>query len=62
MTKNDLQPWARFLFNCKLNWLLILIVYLLLPVYIAVGYFKQISPSKSVQMWSSDITTLEQIK
>ena len=62
MNNDVLQPWARWLVNYKMKWLLTLWVYLLLPVYIAVGYSKQIMPSKSVEIWSGDIESLKGMK
>lgn len=62
MNNDILQPWARWMVNHKLKWLLTLIVYLLLPVYIAVGYSKQFPPSKSVENWSGDIESLKGMK
>lgn len=62
MNNDILQPWARWLVNHKMKWLLTLYMYLLLPVFIIVGLFMKIPPVEAVIEWAECVDELENVK
>jgi hypothetical protein len=62
MTNDILKPWARWMVNHKLKWLLTLYSYLLLPIWITVGILSGLTAAESVMEWAECINELENVK
>lgn len=61
MNNDILKPWARWMVNHKLKWLLTLYVYLLLPVFVIIGVLNKHTAAESVMEWAECINDLENV-
>ena len=58
----NLKPYARWMYNHKMKWLVLLYVYLLLPIWIVVGVLGKLTVAESVMEWAECINILADTK